>query len=677
MEKLLLKPGDEVGNYVLLQELASGGTAQVYSARHQVFGYTRALKIMQLREALKEDAMARWQREAVLLSKIQHGNIVRVHDAGVLSSHGLFWIAMDLLMGQTLRDMLNTNPRVFLPPALYYGAQIADGVQAAHEMHVVHRDIKPENVFITEANEVKVLDLGTAKAQGYGVKTTDHFKVRGTLLYMAPEQCEPSQVDARTDVYALGLVVYEMLAGWHPFVRPGDPIPTPQELVMRQLVADPVPLTEVLPGLPEYVWQVVERAVQKDPNRRYGSMLEFGHALRETRRRALVAAEGHRKRSTPESREPAPAAPQPASGNHPNVRRTVPVLEAPAPMAGIAVASHAAAPHSFAEPPFVAAPPSFEEAPAAFTAKGTFRMPTARRDDLKAALDAAEHAGKLRAGSAPPPAMVGGGLGARPGAGAAAQQAGAPPQLAHAVQHAQHLQQGHAVQQAHAHAPQQGQAHAHAPQQGQAQLAHAQHAQQAHAQQAHPHQAQQAHAQQAHAQQAHAHQAAEPQGGTPPAVAPPSGLPPAAGPAPSAGSGSGLLNWIQDQGLSPWHGLFVGVMLSLAVVAGVVLGERAAKPASKPVIHGAPSASAASQVSLPAVSASAPAPSAVEAESADELTEEEIDEMVEKITREVAEAEAARQRGDAAPPLGSSSGAQPHPAAGAQAGGEPTGGPTP
>ncbi len=403
MEKLLLKPGDEVGSYVLEREIASGGTGCVFAARHQVFGHTRALKIMHLRESLKEDAMARWQREAILLSTIRHGNIVRVHDAGV-SSHGLFWIAMDLLQGETLRERLNKTPRIPISLALHFGTEIADGVQAAHEMDVVHRDVKPENVFVTEADEIKVLDLGTAKVHGYGIQSTDHFKVRGTLLYMAPEQCEAHPVDARTDVYALGLVLYEMMAGWHPFMRPGSPIPTPQELVSRQLVLDPEPLPIAVPGFPEYIWQVVQRALQKEPKDRFGSMLELSIALREVRGRALSAAARHAQRAAGPAEEPSVP-----DGTVRKRQSTAPLLA----VAGAADVGPLGAP-KFALPASVS--DTVEDfPPGMYTARGTFRMPTAKRDDLKAALEAAARVGAPRPSEAPP-AAGGAPPGASPGA---------------------------------------------------------------------------------------------------------------------------------------------------------------------------------------------------------------------------------------------------------------------
>ncbi|MGE0321020.1 MAG: serine/threonine protein kinase [Polyangiaceae bacterium] len=288
-ETIQLKVGDFVDRYLLLRQISAGGGGRVFEARHAYLDRVVALKVMHLHDANRPGVRERMQTEAHVLSRIKHSNVVRVHDAGV---HGaLFWLAMDLLRGRDLRQLLisNRGEGVKVAEALNYAAEIADGVDAAHEIGVVHRDLKPENVFVTEANEVKVLDLGTAKFYGYGLKTTDKFRVPGTLPYMSPEHCEGQVVDARTDIYALGIMLYEMLSGRHPFIDPMDE-PGPHELLSRHLVAEPAPLTDVMPGLPAYIWRVVERALRKNREERYRNMREFATELRDARHRAINAA---------------------------------------------------------------------------------------------------------------------------------------------------------------------------------------------------------------------------------------------------------------------------------------------------------------------------------------------------------------------------------------------------
>lgn len=294
--EIQLSAGDEVDRYRILHELSAGGSGRVFAAKHQFLDRTVALKVMHVHDVARAGARARMQAEALVLSRIMHANVVRVHDAGLLPD-GLFWIAMDLLKGQTLRQLMHFGGRVPIARALYYSAEIADGVEAAHEIGVVHRDLKPENVFVTEADEVKVLDLGTAKLQGYGTYTTDRYRVHGTLPYMSPEHCDGTPVDARTDIYALGVVLYEMMAGRHPFIHPDDPLPSPQELVTRHFVAEPTPLPELIEGFPAYVWRVVERAMRKKRDARYASMREFAVELRDVRHRALNAARNHQFRA--------------------------------------------------------------------------------------------------------------------------------------------------------------------------------------------------------------------------------------------------------------------------------------------------------------------------------------------------------------------------------------------
>lgn len=304
-ETIQLRVGESVDRYQLVREISAGGGGRVFEAKHAYLDRVVALKLMHLHDANRPGVRERMETEAHVLSRIKHSNVVRVHDAGV---HGrLFWLAMDLLRGRDLRQLLisNRGRGIKVAEALNYAAEIADGVDAAHEIGVVHRDLKPENVFITEANEVKVLDLGTAKFYGYGLKTTDKFRVPGTLPYMSPEHCEGKVVDARTDIYALGIMLYEMLSGRHPFIDPLDE-PGPHELLSRHLVAEPAPLTDVMPGLPAYIWRAVERALRKNREERYRNMREFATELRDARHRAINAARKYVEVEGAEARRGAP-----------------------------------------------------------------------------------------------------------------------------------------------------------------------------------------------------------------------------------------------------------------------------------------------------------------------------------------------------------------------------------
>ena len=284
-----LKPGDVCDGYRITSLIAAGGMGDVYEAVHDPSGRTVAVKCLKVRHRNKEDARARMKMEAVVLSELQHENLVQVYDAGVTDA-GMVWIAMERLHGQTLRELLYRAGRLPIPDALHYASEIADGVDAVHEVNVIHRDLKPENVFVTVENVVKVLDLGTGKFTGYGLNSTDRMRIIGTTAYMSPEQIKGLRVDARADVYALGLIVYEMIAGRHALAAEhGAPLPQGMEQVaLMQLQMTPKALSDVAPGCPRYVAAIVEKAIAKDRERRYPNIAAFSRELRAARKRFVA-----------------------------------------------------------------------------------------------------------------------------------------------------------------------------------------------------------------------------------------------------------------------------------------------------------------------------------------------------------------------------------------------------
>jgi serine/threonine-protein kinase len=276
------KPGDVVGPYAIAGLIGVGFMGEVFRAVHRDTGEVVALKCLQVRHLDNPDLVERARREAAALCAIRHANIVYVHEAGVTEG-GVVWMAMELLAGRSLRRVVKEHGGGMpLSLALYYACEIADGVDAAHEHSIVHRDLKPENVHVTEKNEIRVLDLGTAKFFGHDMETTGRAQVFGTVPYMSPEHLAGERVDARTDVYALGMMLYEMIAGVHPFKPYFESM---LELGRAQLFQMPRPLFEVVPGLPGYAWSLVEKAIAKDREQRHMSMSEFARAIRRVRRR--------------------------------------------------------------------------------------------------------------------------------------------------------------------------------------------------------------------------------------------------------------------------------------------------------------------------------------------------------------------------------------------------------
>lgn len=271
--------GERCDQYEIVSLLAVGGSGEVYRAVQRSMDRTVALKCLQFRHVARADLKARMEMESRALGRINHPNVVTVYDAGC-TDDGVVWIAMELLVGQTLREVLQERWRLPVPEAVSCAIDVAEGVGAAHEQQIIHRDIKPENVFLTERGVTKVLDLGTAKIHGWGkLKTTDRGRVIGTPAYMSPEHIRCVGVDQRTDVYAVGLLLYEMLAG-HPFAHMAD-LDDYQEIARLQLHGIPRPLTEVVRGVPDSVSRVVLRALSKDPVSRQQSMPELVRELRD------------------------------------------------------------------------------------------------------------------------------------------------------------------------------------------------------------------------------------------------------------------------------------------------------------------------------------------------------------------------------------------------------------
>ncbi len=280
--------GDEIeGRYHIVRPLAKGGIGAIYEATHNWSGLRVALKVLFRQE---KDYAQRMQAEARALAKISHPNVVPISDGGVTTEQspcsGVVWIAMQLLEGRNLREELNERGALELARALRFGVQIADGCAAAHALDVVHRDLKPENVFVLEADDtIKILDFGVSKIRNklrpVELRTTDRLRVLGTQAYAAPEALQAGRSDARSDVYAVGHILYEMFAGRHCWSEGDGPLdlPAPMELGLRQIFTEPRSVVEFAPDVPDYVNAIVMRALAKEPDARQQSMAELSSDL--------------------------------------------------------------------------------------------------------------------------------------------------------------------------------------------------------------------------------------------------------------------------------------------------------------------------------------------------------------------------------------------------------------
>jgi serine/threonine protein kinase len=277
-----LVPGSTVGHYAVVSTLGRGGMGEVFLARDTRLDRKVALKVLSREFVGDGDHLQRFQREARNLANLSHPNIVTIF--AVEEVEGQHLLSMEYVEGQTLRHVEQAG-RVPLERFLDIAVALSDAVGAAHERGVTHRDLKPENVMVTDSGRVKVLDFGLAKAlpnpealvsSGDPETMTREGLVLGTLPYMSPEQAEGRQVDHRSDIFSLGVIFYEMLAGVRPFT--GE---TSARILSSILRDTPLPVTAHQSDLPVELARIVRMCLQKDPGQRYHSALDLRNHLQD------------------------------------------------------------------------------------------------------------------------------------------------------------------------------------------------------------------------------------------------------------------------------------------------------------------------------------------------------------------------------------------------------------
>ena len=280
---MALTAGTRLGSYEITALLGKGGMGEVYRARDLKLKREVAIKILPDEFSRDRDRVSRFQREAEVLASLNHSNIAAIYD--LQEAAGSRFLVLELVAGKTLSDRISDGT-IPIDETLKIAEGICAGLEAAHAKGIIHRDLKPANIKITTEGQVKVLDFGLAKiahAQTSGNATptatdilthTAAGSILGTLPYMSPEQIEGQEADARSDIFALGVVLYELIAGRRPFTDT-----SPASLIASILKAKPQPLQELQPLTPAGLASIVQTCLEKDPEKRWQSAREVKHAL--------------------------------------------------------------------------------------------------------------------------------------------------------------------------------------------------------------------------------------------------------------------------------------------------------------------------------------------------------------------------------------------------------------
>ncbi|HEX7295681.1 MAG TPA: protein kinase [Pyrinomonadaceae bacterium] len=276
-----ISPNTTLAHYTIISKIGEGGMGEVYRARDTRLNREVAIKLLPAEVSSRPDRLQRFEQEARATSALNHPNILTVYDIG--TDNGSPYIVAELLEGEELRDRLDVGP-LPLRKAIDYAQQIVNGLSAAHGKGIVHRDLKPENLFITNDDRVKILDFGLAKLSEAGTATgsedatrkvlTNPGVVMGTVGYMSPEQVRGERADYRSDIFAFGAILHEMISGRRAFSRE-----TMAETMTAILKEDPEELSASNPNINPALQRIVNRCLEKKPERRFHSAYDLGFAL--------------------------------------------------------------------------------------------------------------------------------------------------------------------------------------------------------------------------------------------------------------------------------------------------------------------------------------------------------------------------------------------------------------
>jgi serine/threonine protein kinase len=265
-----LRPRRRIGKYRVISRIGRGGMGMVYRCLDETLEREVAVKTLTLEGSLDEESRKRFEVEAKAAAKLQHPNIVTVFELG--EDRGVSFIAMELLPGVDLETLLRSGETLLLPEQLDIVIQVCRGLAYAHEHRIIHRDIKPSNIRLLDDGTAKIMDFGIAKLGG--TQLTKAGMMVGTVHYMSPEQVRGKPLDGRSDVFSLGVILYELLAGRRPFTGEGA-----TEVLYKIVHDPPPPLDTEIGGLAPRLQEVLDRALAKDPEQRYPSAARLADAL--------------------------------------------------------------------------------------------------------------------------------------------------------------------------------------------------------------------------------------------------------------------------------------------------------------------------------------------------------------------------------------------------------------
>jgi hypothetical protein len=342
--------------YDILSEAGHGNMGNVYKARDRETGETVALKLIKPEIASDQAMTERFKNELLFARKITHKNVCRVYEFNRIG--GVAYTSMEFVEGESLRSVLSRFGGLPVRKGVDLALQICSGLKEAHAQGIVHRDLKPENVMIDSQGNVKIMDFGIARSMEGGTRLTG--AMIGTPAYMAPEQVSGKPVDYRTDIYALGLVLYEMFTGSETFRAD-----TPVAVALKQMQEAPAPPHDIEPTIPVYIERAILKCLEKDPAKRFQSIAELESALRSTRVTGAATAPAPlavaRASAMEASRASAPVYPVPLTAKPKRKSRVLPVaLVAAAILLAVVVlrAMNVANKAAQIAPPAVAAAPN-------------------------------------------------------------------------------------------------------------------------------------------------------------------------------------------------------------------------------------------------------------------------------------------------------------------------------